>query len=117
MVISLEALPPSTLLEPKETANLNLELANQVAQARKIQKSRQQELNAKALIQKLDPHLELDLRSQTLLQKTAEKFGWSARAWNRVLRVARTVADLESTPSISVQHLSEAIEMRRALQL
>jgi magnesium chelatase family protein len=51
------------------------------------------------------------------LQKTAEKFGWSARAWNRVLRVARTVADLESTPSISVQHLSEAIEMRRALQL
>jgi magnesium chelatase family protein len=117
MVITLEALPPSTLLEPKETANLNLELANQVAQAREIQKNRQQELNAKALIQKLDPHLELDLRSQTLLQKTAEKFGWSARAWNRVLRVARTVADLESTPSISVQHLSEAIEMRRALQL
>ena len=117
MVITLEALPPSTLLESKETANLNLELANQVAQAREIQKSRQQELNAKALIQKLDPHLELDLRSQTLLQKTAEKFGWSARAWNRVLRVARTVADLESTPSITVQHLSEAIEMRRALQL
>jgi len=117
MVITLEALPPSTLLESKETANLNLELANQVAQAREIQKSRQQELNAKALIQKLDPHLELDLRSQTLLQKTAEKFGWSARAWNRVLRVARTVADLESTSSISVQHLSEAIEMRRALQL
>ena len=57
MVITLEALLPSTLLESKETANLNLELANQVAKAREIQKNRQQELNAKALIQKLDPHL------------------------------------------------------------
>jgi len=117
MVITLDALPPSTLLESNKAASLNVELAQQVARAREIQNHRQHELNGKALIHQLEPYLELDRPSQGLLQKTAEKFGWSARAWNRILRVARTVADLESIASIRIEHLSEAIEMRRAIQV
>jgi magnesium chelatase family protein len=43
------------------------------------------------------------------------KFHWSARAYHRILRVARTVADLEHSASITEPHVSQAIQFRRAL--
>jgi hypothetical protein len=42
------------------------------------------------------------------------RLGWSARSFHRVLRVARTVADLEGHASITTSHLGEAIQYRRA---
>jgi magnesium chelatase family protein len=51
-----------------------------------------------------------------LLQAASIKLGWSARAYHRVLKVGRTIADLEGDDGLTPQHVAEAIQYRRALR-
>ena len=55
----------------------------------------------------------LSAREQDLLDRAVERLGLSARAWHRILRVARTVADLAASEAIEAVHLAEAIQYRR----
>ena len=49
------------------------------------------------------------------LEQAAKRFGWSGRSLHRVLKVARTIADLGGAEAIAVVHLAEALQFRRAL--
>jgi magnesium chelatase family protein len=51
-----------------------------------------------------------------LLQAASIKLGWSARAYHRVLKVGRTIADLDDADMLTTQHVAEAIQYRRALR-
>lgn len=55
----------------------------------------------------------IDDRSQKLLDTSMDKLGLSARAYHRILKIARTIADMEASPTILLPHLAEAIGYRR----
>ena len=63
----------------------------------------------------IDTHCTLDAAAAALLQRAAERLGWSGRGLHRVLKVARTVADLAGSERIGPAHLAEAMQWRRAL--
>ncbi len=66
--------------------------------------------------QQIDDHAAMDAPTRQFLQQAASRLGWSARGTHRVLKVARTVADLAGAEHIGIAHLAEAIQYRRALQ-
>jgi magnesium chelatase family protein len=64
----------------------------------------------------IDDHCPLAADAQALLRGAMQKLGWSARAYFRVLKVARTIADLEDAAVLTAAHVAEAIQYRRALR-
>ena len=56
-----------------------------------------------------------DKKTQVLLKQAVEKFPLSARAYFRVLKVARTIADIEQEERIQIQHVAEALQYRMKL--
>lgn len=93
--------------EPSET------IAARVAAARECQVERQGKPNARLGPTELARVAPLDRQPAAMLDKAAEKLGLSARAYHRVIKLARTIADLEAAPVIGIKHLSEAIQYRR----
>lgn len=57
-------------------------------------------------------HCRLDEASEQLLENAMQKMGLTARAHDRILKVARTIADLEGVPDIASKHLAEAVQYR-----
>jgi magnesium chelatase family protein len=87
-----------------------------VAAARALAETRQGGSNARLAGDALDLHCRLDAAASRFLQGAATRLGWSARGFHRVLRVARTIADLAASRDIASVHLGEAIQYRRVLQ-
>jgi magnesium chelatase family protein len=54
----------------------------------------------------------VDETGQTMLKNAMEKLSLSARAYDRILKVSRTIADLDGSPDIKTEHLAEAIHYR-----
>jgi magnesium chelatase family protein len=57
-------------------------------------------------------HCQLKTEPRLLLERAMERLGLSARAYNRILKIARTIADLEGQTDIQTPHLAEAIQYR-----
>jgi magnesium chelatase family protein len=57
-------------------------------------------------------YCKIDADSQRLMEAAMNRLGLSARAYNRVLKVARTIADIEGSGPIATEHISEAIQYR-----
>ncbi|MCC5919943.1 MAG: YifB family Mg chelatase-like AAA ATPase [Cyclobacteriaceae bacterium] len=92
-------------------------IRERVIQAREIQKKRfidDPEIHSNAMMnsQQLKKYCELSSAGKTLIKTAMERLGLSARAYDRILKVARTIADLSASESIAVEHLAEAIQYR-----
>jgi magnesium chelatase family protein len=101
------------LLEvPKSDSGSCEEERELVLKTRSIQAVRQGRLNAHASMKELRKYLPRDTRLEKLLEDASKKNGLSARGLTRVLRVARTIADLADARSIEFDHLAEALHFR-----
>ncbi len=83
-----------------------------VEAARRLQWQRNGCLNAALNGNGLERHCRLGPKAQTLLRTATERLGFSARAYHRILRLARTIADLADEADIQHHHLSEALALR-----
>lgn len=61
----------------------------------------------------IDKHCQLEPTSITILEKSVEKLGLSARGYHRILKIARTIADMDHSLNIQTKHIAEAIQYRR----
>ena len=68
--------------------------------------------NAQMGSRQIRTHCELDADSERMLERAMQQQGLSARAHDRILKVARTIADLEDSPNLEPKHIAEAIQYR-----
>ncbi len=96
--------------EPSNAIRERVELSARI-QARRFEKDRIFS-NSRMESRHREKHCRLDKEGRTILERAATVLGLSARACHSVLKVARTIADLDASTSIQPQHLSEAIQYR-----
>jgi magnesium chelatase family protein len=103
-------------LKGAEGAEPSQEIRSRVAAARNLQSERFRRTkiysNAQMISRHIKKHCQIDQASGSLLERAIDKLGLSARAYNRILKIARTIADLDGQPEIRVDHISEAIQYR-----
>lgn len=103
-------------LEKHEPTESSKEIKKRVDRARKIQTERYKNTgiysNSQLTSALIDKHCRLDDEANKLMKSAFESLGLSARAHNRVLKVARTIADLSNSENIKSEHIAEAIMYR-----
>jgi magnesium chelatase family protein len=113
--VEVPALAPEEIssLEPGESSE---SIRERVDRARQIQRERfgdsRIESNAEMMTRHLRSHCILSVKSQGMIDRAVEKLGLSARAYDRILKVARTIADLAGAQSLEPEHVAEAIQYR-----
>lgn len=103
-------------LENDEISESSEVIKERVNRARKIQQERYKDTNivcnAGLTPSLINKYCKLGKEEKVILQSAFQKLGLSARAYNRILKVARTIADMAQCENINVEHLAEAIQYR-----
>ncbi len=103
-------------LRRRKEAEPSAEIKQRVNRARERQHKRFGEFsgmcNARMGPEQLRTYCKLDEASETLMQQAFDAFGLTARSYDRILKVARTIADIEGSTQISAEHIAEAIQYR-----
>ena len=114
MSLDVPALAPDDLVAPRAAEGEDsAKVRARVEAARSVQRQRQGVTNARLEVAALAHHCELSSRAQTLLARAMGRLHFSARAYHRILKVARTIADLAARAQICEAHVCEAIGYRR----
>jgi len=114
----LEVVPvPFKNLDEKESSERSDKIRERVIRARSIQEERFSDQNGIYSNAQMNPGLisrfvKLDSACRELLKNAMERLGLSARAYDRILKVSRTIADLDGSQDVQSHHLSEAIHYR-----
>jgi len=116
--IHIEVNPvPFEKLSEEAQSETSKSIRERVTKAREIQSERFKKIetvhyNAQMNVKQIRKFCELNNESKTLLKNAMERLNLSARAYDRILKVSRTIADLENSKEISSNHIAEAIQYR-----
>ena len=103
-------------LDSEERIETSEEIKKRVDRARKVQQKRYAQnkifSNSELTPKLIDKYCKLDSKGREVLENAFNKLKLSARAYGRILKVARTIADLEECKNIEVKHIAEAIQYR-----
>jgi len=110
--VNVPMLPPDVLARTQDCEESSASVKSRVMKAYENQFKRQGKYNASLSVKEMQFICELDNLSQALLTRVMEKFNFSARVYHRILKVARTMADLVDSPMIREEHISEVLAYR-----
>ncbi|MES2499978.1 MAG: YifB family Mg chelatase-like AAA ATPase [Pseudomonadota bacterium] len=112
LLIDVPALKEDELTNAQTAENSDA-IRVRVEKAREIQLQRQGKANFALGSLEIDAHCQPDIAGLTLLKTAISKLNLSARAYHRILKVARTIADLSGDPMIKPNQIAEAVQYRR----
>jgi magnesium chelatase family protein len=104
---------PQQELQNKADGETSAMLRSRVEAARQHQLARQGKPNVHLTVTEIDALCAPDAAGMSLLQNAISRLNLSARAYHRVLKVARTIADLAGSHAIETTHIAEAVQYRR----
>ena len=116
--LHVEVVPvPFKDLAEASSSEKSAEIRKRVIRARAVQSERYKDSksvhnNAQMNHNDLNKFCQLNETGRQLLKTAMEKLSLSARAYDRIIKVSRTIADLENSPEIKTEHLAEAIHYR-----
>jgi magnesium chelatase family protein len=99
-------------LMSKDDGESSESIRNRVTKAAEIQIKRQGKLNGKLNNRELKKHLNLEETTEDFIKKASNNLKLTARSVNRVLKVSRTIADLDSSEKVEIKHITEALNYR-----
>ncbi len=112
LFVTVPRLPPSSLLAEGGDAESSQQVRARVIRCRELQQHRQNCSNARLDSRRLHRACELGPGQREILEQAARRLQLSGRALHRVMRVARTIADMEGSKGIADPHLTEALAYR-----
>lgn len=113
LIVEVEAVPITALTEgPAGESSAAVRERVLEARARQLARGARARVNAQLAGTELKKHAPLNLAGRRLLERSAERLHLSARGFHRIIRVARTIADLAAAEAITTGHLSEALQYR-----
>ena len=104
---------PVADLQAAPAGEASAAVRERVARCRQLQLARQGKPNANLAGAEIDAFCQPDAAGSKLLQSAIERLGLSARGYHRILKVARTIADMNAAPTVGAAHVAEAIQSRR----
>lgn len=110
--VEVPALPAEALQQAAD-GEASLSVRARVAQARERQNERQGKPNARLTTKEIDQFCQPEAAAAALLKQAISRFALSARAYHRLLKVARTIADMNGSATVGAQHVAEAVQYRR----
>jgi magnesium chelatase family protein len=110
--IEVPAVPQEELLN-KAGGEASRDMQTRVEAARQRQLARQAKANAQLSVTEIDELCSPDAQGEALLRQAITRLDLSARAYHRILKVARTIADLADCENILTTHIAEAVQYRR----
>ena len=110
---SVTADAPALSRAEKTSGECSADVRVRVEKAHAEQHTRQGKCNARLTVAKVAQHCRPALDAETLLPQAMARLFLSAREYHRILKVARTIADLAGSANVTAMHVAEAIQLRR----
>lgn len=110
--IEVPLLPQGTLQNTGDRGETSAEVRSKILKVREIQLARRGKINAHLTSKEIEQDCKLNANDSLFLENALNKLGLSVRAYHRILKVSRTIADLNAETQITRQHLAEALGYR-----